>query len=139
VTGDQTDRVAPEDDRLVGSFWEYSRLSRSDQRADRLAAEKWHWAWDAIQGRMASDRRAAAVALLVRLADAAPDDAARRHLGAGPLEELLFERHAEVLDLVDVAARRSRCFREALAGVCLAQNVPPEAAERLGRHATPRD
>jgi hypothetical protein len=134
--GDQTDLVASDDNRLADCFWDYCTLAASSKRAERLASENTRWAWDEVQGRLDSDDPTAAVTLLVELAEAAPSDAARRDLGAGGLEDLLANRHAEVLDLVDEAAQRSQHFRQALAGVWLAENVPPEAAERLARHTS---
>jgi hypothetical protein len=128
----QTQRPS-DDESLVNGYWEYRRLVSSDDRTDRLAAQDAFWAWDAVQDRMCTDSPAAAVGLLVDLADAAPDDEARLYLGAGSLEDLLHDRHPEVVDLVEEAARRIGSFRMALSGVWLDANVPPDVAYRLGR------
>lgn len=73
------------------------------------------------------------MALLVALADGAPSEAALGYLGAGPLEDLLVGRAAEVVEYVDDAARTRAQFRAALAGAWYEGEVAPDIADRLRR------
>jgi hypothetical protein len=69
---------------------------------------------------------------------ARPDDQALAYLGAGPVEDFLLERHADdVIDQVEVAARRSAGFRSALHCAHYDDVVAPDARDRLRRFGDP--
>jgi hypothetical protein len=102
---------------------------------ERLAADEWHWASEDVDRRVAEDTDV--IALLVGLADGAPDDPALAYLGAGPVESLVVGRGAAVVDEVEAAARRSERFQIALRCAWFDETLPPDAAERLRRFGPP--
>lgn len=119
-------------DGIAAAYWAYYLLANSDNREDRLKAEK-----DRSPASEVDDRiefaDADVVSLLVALADAAPSDEAVAFLGAGPLEDLIRERWADevILDrLVGWAGRNGR-FAQALRGVWFGTDVPESVATRL--------
>jgi hypothetical protein len=75
-------------DELVTTFWRHYALSKSDARSDRLAADELFWAWEQVD-QAAKEGGTGIVTLLVALSAAAPDEAARAYLGAGPVETLV--------------------------------------------------
>jgi hypothetical protein len=123
-------------DELVAAYWLHHRLSTSERRSDRLAADEFSWAWDKVQGAMGvSDD---AVGLILRLAQAAPDtEDALDCLGAGPLENLIHARGAEIVDQIDAAARRDARLRKALSAVWYGDDVDQGVVQRLTRFAPP--
>lgn len=101
------------DETLPQAYWRHHQLFTSERRADRLAADDWFWAWQAVADRV-HDRGTEALPLLVLLADAAPDDDAVGSLGAGPIEDLVGD---ETLDEIEAMASRHPRFRLALRSV----------------------
>jgi hypothetical protein len=73
-------------------------------------------------------------ALIVALADRAPDQDAVDLLGAGPLEDFIREHGLAYLDEIDEAATRSEKFRSALTYTYGWDMVPNEVRERLLHH-----
>jgi hypothetical protein len=118
---------------LVAAYWRQYELSTSENREDRQVAEQFFWAWEEVEARMDDLSGTEAVELLVLLAEAAPTDAALGYLGAGPVENLLVSRTANVVDEVDAAARRNEKFRTALAAAWYDDHLPVEIAARLRR------
>ncbi len=104
------------DDELVPTYWRHYELSNSDDRADRLAADGLFWAWEKVD-QAAKDGGPEIVSLLVALADAAPDDAARAYLGAGPVEDLVRLHRATLGTEIEVASRQSQSFATTLRSV----------------------
>lgn len=79
------------------------------------------------------------VEVLVKLAETAPSDDEVGHIGAGPIEDLLYENRErlgqpkdELLEQIDEAARRSSRFRRGLSSALLV-DLPEAAVQRLGR------
>lgn len=76
------------------------------------------------------------VAMLVLLAERAPDDLARAFLGAGPVEELLGRADPPV-DEVESAARRSAEFRFSLRCAWFEERLSATDAARLRAFGPP--
>jgi lipid II:glycine glycyltransferase (peptidoglycan interpeptide bridge formation enzyme) len=116
---------------LVDNYWEHHRRSTSADRRVRRSADEHTWAWEAVEARV-HDEPDEVVALLVELANAAPDDVSLAYLGAGPIENLLCSRgSAVVFDEVERWARRDENFRKALRCAWFDQTVPPDVSSRL--------
>lgn len=121
---------------LIDAYWKQYALSTSGDRAARLEASNWLWAWEDVE-RATEDADGDVVELLIDLADAAPDTQALASLGAGPIEDLI-ERHGEAFaDRIDEAARRHANFRTALRSVWYNDAVPRPIVERLRRFGPP--
>jgi len=101
-----------------------------------MAAEHYSWAGDSVR-RAVEAGSGEAVNLLRQLAHAAPDDAALRHLGAGPVEDLARLHGHALLDEIDAAAQDEQ-FRASLLNVWLAEDIPLEVRRRLARFSAPR-
>ena len=134
---DDEERDTPFDGALVSAFWTYSRLTAAADRAERLNAVNWFWAWEAVN-RATAIQVDGVVPLLVALADAVPgsfEDLA--YLGAGPFENLL--RHGnqppspEILDELDDAARQNENVRLAIRAVWWGQDDDPSTVARFKR------
>lgn len=78
-----------------------------------------------------------AIGLLVRLADAAPDEQALAYLGAGPIEDLLVDPSPAVVDEIEQAARKNKPFRYALQCAWFDDQVSPAVRNRLRRFGAP--
>jgi hypothetical protein len=100
-------------DELVSAYWRHYGLSNSDERTDRLAADDQFWAWEQVD-RAARAGEPGIVDLLVSLSEAAPDDAAREYLGAGPVEDLVRLHTGDLGAEIEKAARQSQGFATAL-------------------------
>jgi len=99
---------------LADGYWEHYRRTTSTSRAVRLSAGDTRWAWDEVEDRVRSEPEAM-IAILVAIADAAPDDDALAYLGAGPVEDLIVRSGSDiVIDRIEGAARRSDNFRKAV-------------------------
>ncbi len=72
---------------LPETYWRGYVLLFRGNRAHRLAAGELDWADDEVREALGDPVKA--VGLLVRLADAAPDEQALAYLGAGAVEDLL--------------------------------------------------
>lgn len=122
--------------RMVEGYWTYHRLASSPDRADRLAADEWWWAYEAVANAVASGG-SEAVELIVALADGAGEDEdALASLGAGPIEDLL--RHEgppspETADALDAAARQNAAVRYAVRCVWWSDDDDPEMVARFTR------
>jgi Family of unknown function (DUF6869) len=124
-------------DELVRAYWEHYRLSTSADRHDRLTSEDFFWAWEEIHD-LFDERPGEAVAVLIRIADAASDDVALSHLGAGPVEDLITAYGSEiVIDQVEEGARRNKNFRKALRCAWYDNRVSPDVRARLRRFGEP--
>ena len=125
----------------VDAYWQHYLLSNSAIRAERVAAEKFLWAYEwvysAITGELEGHAaRVDPIELMVHLAKCAPDDMALRYLGAGPVEDYLRRPGADI-DAVDRAARRDRRFRMALRCAWFEDSLPSSATKRLRRFGPP--
>lgn len=122
----------PADDRLTAEWWEYQRLA-SGSRVERKALEAGEPA-DAVKAVDIVDERVtrggsaalSTVASLVRAAVSVDDLCL---VGAGPLEDLLFEHGVELAHSVDDLARRDPAFAAALR--CVAWSPPDRDTEQL--------
>jgi hypothetical protein len=104
------------DDELVPAYWRHYELFNSDDRAGPLAADGLFWAWEQVD-QAAKDGRPGIVNLLVALSKAAPDDAARAYLGAGPVEDLVRRHRATLSAEIETASRKNPGFATALRSV----------------------
>ena len=78
------------------------------------------------------------VAVLVAIADAAPDDPALEHLGAGPVEDLIVHRGSDVvIDRIEGAASRSENFRKALSCAWFDDHLSATICARLRVFSAP--
>jgi hypothetical protein len=103
---------APDDDPNL------DRSSKAWSRIERIVRKDPHKGW----------------ALIVALADRAPDQDALDLLGAGPLEDFIREHGLAYLDEIDDAATRSEKFRSALTYAYGWDKVPTAVRERLLHH-----
>jgi hypothetical protein len=90
-------------------------------------------AWGRIEGYVDRDPERG-FALILALADLAPDQEAVDLLGAGPLEAFVRAFSAAFVDRIDAAARQSAKFRSALSYIRGWDEVAPEVRARLFRH-----
>lgn len=124
---------------VVEAYWEYyGQFSDGASRPERLAADEFSWASDAVDLSLMSDEIAERqvgvdrVRLLMALADRAPDQAALAYLGAGPIEELL-RCHEPNIGRFDNAAGQNERFRYALLCAWFDDHIAPADAQRLRR------
>ncbi len=123
------------DATLPDAYWRHYVLAFRGDRQQRLAAQELDWAEDEVHEALRDAQTA--VELLVRLAEAAPDEAALAYLGAGPIEELLDSSAGDVVDGVEEAANRSAPFRYALRCAWFDSAVSPAVRDRLRTFGTP--
>ncbi len=123
------------DTNLPEAYWHRYQMAFRGDRQQRLAADEFDWADDEVRHALSEPQTA--VDLLVRLAEAAPDDAALAYLGAGPVEELLSTLAAAVVDSVEQAARQSVPFRYALRCAWFDSAVPLAVRDRLRKFGPP--
>jgi hypothetical protein len=122
---------------LADGFWEYYRRTTSTVRAVRLGAGDNRWAWDEVEDRVRSEPEEM-IAILVAIADAAPDDDALAYLGAGPVEDLIVSRgSAVVVDRIEGAARSNENFRKALRCAWFDDAAPGTVSARLRAFGAP--
>lgn len=139
-------------DRVIDAYWENYRR----EREDHLDADELQWAWEVVQSLavgeeplpiLAVEHETAAeqfserysgdpVAMLLALADGAPDVAGLAYLGAGPLEDLLARGDPDI-DRVDEAARRDAKFCIALRCAWFDDQIAAADAARLRRFGPP--
>ena len=118
-------------DELAVAYFEYWRLFTSEDRAERLRSDDYHWALDEVD-ELVEGQPSEALPILVALADAAPDEPSLGLLGAGDLENLINHHGSDdVIDAVESAARRNPRFRTALAMAWYDDYVSPEVCARL--------
>jgi hypothetical protein len=129
-----SDEAAVDDD-LVDAFWTHHRLVTSSDRAERMRADDWFWAWERVQ-EVVHETGAGALPLLVLLCDAAPDNGVGL-VGAGPIEALLWEYGASVVDAVIGAARANPGFARELSMIYPPRNLSEGDLERLRRSIDP--
>jgi hypothetical protein len=120
---------------LPEAYWRRYVLMFRGSREQRLAAGELDWADDEVQEALGEPVKA--VSLLVRLADAAPDEQALAYLGAGPIEDLLVDPAPTVVDEIEQAARRNEHFRYALRCAWFDDRVSPAVRSRLRRFGAP--
>ncbi|MDQ6947196.1 MAG: hypothetical protein M3256_13230 [Actinomycetota bacterium] len=120
---------------LPETYWRRYVLMFRGNREQRLAARELDWADDEVRDALGEPVKA--VGLLVRLADAAPDDQALAYLGAGPIEDLLVDPAPAVVDEIERAARRNKHFRYALRSAWFDDQVSPAVRIRLRRFGAP--
>ena len=103
-------------DELVVAYWRHHHLSQGN-RAERLAAREYSWAWEAVQAAVDQDPHVLTIldALL-----AAPD-ADTCYLGAGPVEDLLVADGDRWDADVAERCRRSERWRAAVACAVVTQ------------------
>lgn len=115
---------------LAATYWEHYRLAFSEDRKDRLEAERIRDGVGEVDAAV-FDNTPGVVPLLVTLAEAAPDDAALAYLGAGPIEDLLGRHALDVVDQIDDQARQNERFQYALRCAWFDDKVPEQVAKRL--------
>lgn len=122
-------------DDFAVRFWEEQRLSRGT-REERLRSKGITWG---EVHELIWNHDDQIVDLLIRLAETAPSDDDAGLIGAGPIEELLYENRERLdeasdglLERIDAAARRSPRFRMALSSALLV-DLPEEVVRRLSR------
>ena len=123
------------DATLPESYWRRYVLMFQGNREQRLAAGELDWADGEVREALGEPLKA--VGLLVRLADAAPDEQALAYLGAGPIEDLLVDPSSALVDEVDQAARKNQNFRYALRCAWFDDHVSPAVRTRLRRFGAP--
>ena len=102
---------------LVASYWRHHALAAGD-RQQRLEAENWFWAWQAVEDAMEGPDPLGLLEAL--LGDESADPC---FLGAGPLEDLLVSDPARWGPLVEERCRRDAAWRRAVACVWLDETV----------------
>jgi hypothetical protein len=117
-------------DRIARSYFAPFAVDAPD---DDPNLERSSNAWSRIEKIVRSDPDKG-WALIVALADRAPDQDAVDLLGAGPLEDFVREHGMEYIDQIDDAATRSQKFRSALTYTYGWDKVPHEVRERLRHH-----
>jgi hypothetical protein len=118
---------------LVDEFWTFHTLAKSKERSERLRADEHRWAYETVTEAMEKGGPDA-IALLVALADAAPDPDEMGYLGAGPIEDLLHEHRSTDVDLLDELARKDARIRRALRTAILPDMLSSEQKARLTRY-----
>jgi hypothetical protein len=127
---------------VIDAYWEYFGRSRDRARTERLSADEFFWAWEAVEDLMHDDEIVERqldvdrVGLLVALADRAPGQAALAYLGAGPIENLL-KYYEPSIDAIDQAALRNESVRIALRCAWFDNHIAPADAQRLRRYGPP--
>lgn len=103
---------------VIAGYWRHYLLNR----VPPTGKDRWHrvdddfWACEFVED-VARRGTSESIALLVNLAEAAPDDDALGCLGAGALEELINDRGEQIFDAIEAAAREHPRLMAALAGV----------------------
>jgi Family of unknown function (DUF6869) len=116
---------------LAEVYWEHYRRTTSKTRALRLSASDTRWALEEVEDRVRSEPEAM-IAVLVAIADAAPDDVALAYLGAGPVEDVIVHHGSDVvIDRIEGAANRSENFRKAVSCAWFDDRVPGTISARL--------
>jgi hypothetical protein len=100
-------------DELVAAYWRHHALTNGD-RAQRLEAATYFWAWEAVSDAMDGPEPLALLDALLGAPDADPC-----LIGAGPLEDLLSEHGLAWDTAVADRCRTSPLWRAAVAGVWL--------------------
>ena len=134
---DHDDVIVPLDDALVAGYWTYYRLSESEIRDERIQADQWYWAWDAVcdATRTSAD---GVVELLTALADAVAGDLHRlAYLGAGPIEDLLRygvqPPEETIVHELDRAAQNNENVRLAMRAMWWGESDDPRIVARFTR------
>jgi hypothetical protein len=128
-------------DEAIDAYWQHYLLSRSTVRAERLAAERFFWAYEWVDavasGKLERDApKINPIQLTVTLAKRAPDELALAYLGAGPVENYLARPDADI-EAIERAARRDPSFRMALRCARFESCLSKPQAERLRRFGPP--
>lgn len=123
---------------IVEAYWKEYELRRSANRPDRLRADDFFWAWEAVY-EAGRDNPGKSLPLLVALADAAPDDAALAYLGAGPVEDLVNDHGERLIDAIESAAHEHLAFARTLSGINYRADTlsKKEVERRVRRLANP--
>lgn len=134
---DEDDRRVPLDVALVTAYWTHYRLSQSEERHERLQADEWYWAWEAVHDATRTSAEGV-VGLLVALANAADGDLHRlAYLGAGPFEDLLlYGEHPpaeSIVDALDQAAQQNNNVQLAVRAMWWGDNDDPRTVARFTR------
>ncbi len=103
---------------VIAGYWRHYLLNRVPPTGKdrRYRVDDDFWAWEFVED-VARRGASESIGLLVKLAEAAPDDGALAYLGAGPLEGLIQDRGEQVFDAIEAAARQHPRLMAALAGV----------------------
>ena len=89
------------------------------------------WAWEKVNDIVNGADPEHAFSVVQALVRAAPDDQLEL-IGAGPVENLVINHSAALIDWLESEARRDPRFREALASIWLvADHILPEVLNRL--------
>ncbi len=122
------------DDETACAYWEHARLAHSMERRERLDARDLGWADERVTRAISRGGRDALDALVV-LAGAASTEQLGA-LGAGPLEDVLYEHGEALLDELDDVIRRTPRLRAALSAVWWGE-IPDVVVNRLSRLVAP--
>jgi hypothetical protein len=134
---DEGDRAWP----VAASDWWLFQTMAAGERDQRVELErdespKAHRAWSAfwfVQETMGNGGDSA-IQLVLALLDKAPDDQGVATVGAGPLEDLVNDHGADLVDLIERTARQSPLFAAALGSVWVeGRPLLAEAVDRLSR------
>lgn len=123
-------------------YWSHYEYLTSDNRGQRAFGGSDDWADERVRAHLSGadedlpEGVTDKVALLVALADGAPDLAALAFLGAGPIEDLLRAGTADI-ELVDAAARKNENFRCALRCAWFDDDLAPTESTQLRRFGPP--
>jgi hypothetical protein len=100
-----------------------------------MSSGEFLWAWEAMR-ELARQDPVAAWAVTLDLIRAAPDDRLLADIAAGPLEQLIQESHATLMDRVETAARQDPKFRRCLTGVWLGAKTPAAVRDRVAKYTS---
>lgn len=112
----------------MAAYWQHHLLA-SGERAERLASEKYFWAWEAVSEAMEGEDPLGLLDALLESPDADPC-----YLGAGPVEDLLCADTARWDEALAERCRTSQRWREVMACVLL---VEQEDARHLAVYLKP--
>lgn len=115
---------------LVDAHWHHFRMASSGDRRERLAAQDLEWTEEEVRRALAEP--VAAVALLVDLANAAPNDSGLAYLGAGPIEDLLIDPAPSVGYTIELVAPRNARFHYALRCAWFESTSSPPSGRDFG-------
>jgi hypothetical protein len=128
----------------IETWWLGHRLA-SGTRADRIELERGE-STAALRARAASEAVRVrldaggppALAFVLELLAAAPDERGVALVGAGPLEDLIHQHGDALAALIDETARQDPAFAACLGSVCVdLTSLPSESRDRLARWVLP--
>lgn len=117
------------DERIVAGYWQHYVLAKGT-RPQRLEAQTWFWAWEAVDDVVQNAPLERALVLLDALLAAPGADPA--YVGAGPVEDLM-NVHGALLDIpLGKRCERSPKWAETVWG-----SIPPDDLEAGAKRLRP--